>query len=168
MERRLLPLYRMPPELLAREAARRKLVDGLFAGFIATLVMTGLLAIAPLAGGWQASQAAARAWSELRAHPAAALAAFAAHLAYGSAAGALFAVGARAASVTRGAVYGLGLWGVAASVYAPLAGLGFAGSQRPALAAIALPLHVAYGVALAALLPRGGEIVHPLDERAPA
>ncbi|HZS38948.1 MAG TPA: hypothetical protein VFF06_19075 [Polyangia bacterium] len=157
----------MPPEVLAREAARRKLAFGLQAGLIATLLMTGLLVAAPLLAGWRTSQAAAQTIAQLRAHPLIALAALAAHLTYGAAAGALFTVGARAINVTRGALYGLGLWGVAAAIYAPLVGLGFVASHQPALAAVALPLHVAYGVALGAFAPRG-EIVQPLDAAASA
>jgi hypothetical protein len=154
----------MPPEIAAREAARRKLVEGLRAGLIATLLMTGLLMAAPLFGGWRASQAAANTVASLRAHPLLALAAIAAHLAYGAAAGALFAVGARAIDVTRGALYGLGLWGLAVAIYAPLVGLGFVASHQPALAAVALPLHVAYGVALGCFAPRG-DIVQPMEDR---
>src|SRR5581483_3885798 len=141
----------MPPEVLAREAARRKLAFGLQAGLIATLLMTGLLVAAPLLAGWRTSQAAAQTIAQLRAHPLIALAALAAHLTYGAAAGALFTVGARAINVTR----------------APLVGLGFVASHQPALAAVALPLHVAYGVALGAFAPRG-EIVQPLDAAASA
>jgi hypothetical protein len=145
-----------------RETVRRKLREGVAAGFVATLVMTVLLFAAPLLGGWRSSQAAARLLELLRAHPILFAAALIAHLAYGSSAGGLFAAGARAVDVTRGALFGLGLWALAVAVYAPLVGLGFIGSHQPALAVMALPLHAAYGVALGAFAPRG-EITQPLE-----
>jgi len=159
VERALLHLRAMPPD--ARETIRHKLREGVAAGFVATLIMTVLLFAAPLLAGWRSSQAAAELVAIARAHPILCAAALAAHLAYGSSAGGLFAAGTRAVDVTRGALFGLGLWAVAVAVYAPLVGLGFVGSREPALAAIALPLHVAYGVALGAFAPRG-EITQPL------
>ena len=149
------------------EETRRKLREGMLAGLIATLVMTALLLAAPLLGGWRPSQSAAQAIAGLRAHPLLFAAALAAHLIYGSSAGGLFAAGARSITVGRGLLFGLGLWALAVAVYAPLVGLGFVGARVPALAACALPLHAAYGVALGALAPRG-EITQTLTKAATA
>jgi hypothetical protein len=144
------------------ETNRRKVIDGLAAGFVSTLVMTAGLLAAPALGGGRLPAEAARAVLGLRAHPAAALLALVVHLAYGSLAGGLFTAGARAITVGRGALFGLGMWGVAVAVYAPVTGLGFVASREPALSVFALPIHLLYGVALGALAPRG-EIVQPLE-----
>jgi len=153
-------LTRMPPD--DRETMRRKLREGMAAGFIATLVMSVLLFAAPLLGGWRSSQASAQLLSLARAHPILFAAELAAHLAYGSAAGGLFAASARSVDVTRGVLFSLALWAIAVAVYAPLLGLGFVASHEPALAALALPLHAAYGVTLGAFAPRG-EITQRLE-----
>jgi len=143
------------------QATREKLLDGVVAGLVATLMMTALLVAAPaLAGGRTAETL--RSAGGLVGHPWVALCLLAAHFAYGALAGGLFTVGAQRVTVGRGAFFGFALWGLAAAVYAPLVGLGFLASHAPALAVIALPLHLAYGIALGALAPRG-EIVQPID-----
>lgn len=139
------------PDVIA--ANREKLLSGVLAGLVATLLMTGLLLVAPALAP-NAPEAAAGAGTVLRAHPLWALALLALHLTYGSLAGGLFAVGARAITVRRGVVFAGGLWGVAFAVYAPLLGLGFLSSQEPALAALAIPAHLLYGIALGGLAPR--------------
>jgi hypothetical protein len=145
------------------ETVRRKLLAGLAAGLVATLVATALLAAAPALAGARLPSAAARAVALLRAHPRMLVAAVAAHLTYGALAGALFAAGARAVTLGRGLFYGLGLWGLAVAVYAPLVGLGFLAARQPGLSALLLPAHLLYGAVLGALAPRG-EIVQPLDD----
>jgi hypothetical protein len=144
------------------ERTRRRLCQGLAAGVVATLAMTALLLAAPALAGVPRLPARA-----LAAHPLWLGAGAAAHLVYGALAGALFSGAARAITVGRGALYGLGLWGVAAAVYAPLFGLGFVASRHPGLAALLLPAHLFYGGVLGALGPRG-TIVQPLDGGAAA
>jgi hypothetical protein len=147
------------------EATRQRLVDGVTAGCVATLVMTGVVLAAPALGGGRLPLRAAEAVGQLRGHPFAALVIFAVHLAYGSLAGGLFAVGARRISIGRSVSFALGLWAVAIVIYAPLTGLGFIASNAPGLAAFALPAHLLYGLALGALAPRG-EIVQPITDHA--
>ena len=143
---------------------REKLVRGIAAGAIATLLMTGLLFVAPALGG--VPDAAARAMAELRARPLLVLVAIVIHFGYGSLAGAIYAAGASRVTLGSGVFFGAALWGVAVAVYAPLVGLGFVASHTPGLAAFALPAHLLYGVALGALGPRG-EIVQPIRDRFP-
>jgi hypothetical protein len=142
---------------------QRRLREGLAAGFVATLVMTALMVAAPAMGGPAMPLAAARAALSVRTHaPAPALLLLVGlHFAYGSLAGALFTAGARAITVGRGLAFGFGLWALAGLVYAPLVGLGPFAAHQPGLAAVLLPGHLLYGVALGALAPRG-EIVHPI------
>jgi hypothetical protein len=148
------------------EAIRRRLTDGVLAGLAATLVMTALVLAAPALGGGAMPEAAARALAGLRPHPLLAFAALALHFGYGSLAGGLFAVSAKKITVGRGMIYGLGLWLLAVTLYAPLGGLGFFVAHEPAIALLALPAHLLYGAALGASGPRG-EIVHPLCDRRP-
>ncbi len=144
------------------EATRRRLADGTVAGFVATVVMTGLFFFAPSLAGPRGVHAAARAIGELRAHAGWLVLAVAAHFVYGALAGGLFTASARAVTIGRAVGFSLALWAVALTVYAPVVGLGFAAGRTPGLALLALPAHVAYGVALGALAPRGGEILHPI------
>jgi hypothetical protein len=146
------------------QATRRKLTDGVLAGLVATLMMSALVLAIPALAGGRMPPFAARLIEALRGHPLIVVLIVAAHLAYGSLAGGLFSVGARRISVSRGVIYALGLWGVAATLYAPLLGLGFVAARVPGLAALLLPAHLLYGVALGATAPRG-EIVQPLDDR---
>jgi hypothetical protein len=152
-----------PQQLRQIESTRQRLLDGVTAGCVATLLMTTLLLAAPAFGGGRLPMRAAEAMLALRGHPVYASLALAVHLLYGSLAGGLFAVGARRVTIGRGALYGLGLWGLAVGVYAPLVGLGFVTSHEPALAALAIPLHLLYGLALGVLAPKG-EIVQPVEE----
>ena len=124
--------------------------------------MTGLMLAAPALGGAALPSVAARAIVGLRAHPLVAIVAFLVHFAYGSLAGGLFTVGTQSITLRRGVIYAAGMWGLAFTVYAPLAGLGFLASHEPALAVVAIPAHLLYGVALGALAPRG-EIVQPIE-----
>jgi hypothetical protein len=164
MERRL--LIDVPMHFDVAEENRRKLIQGVAAGTIATILMTALLVAAPAFVGERVPEVAARATATLRAHPTWVLVALAVHLAYGALAGALYVAGARRVTIASGLFFGLGLWGVAAAVYAPLFGLGFVASHQPALAALTLPAHLLYGGTLGALAPRG-EIVQPIDDRLP-
>lgn len=147
------------------EAMRRRLLDGMAAGTIATLIMTGLTLAAPALGGPHLPEVAARALLSLKSNPMLLLLALVTHLAYGSLAGALFAVATEEVTLGRGLLYGLSLWGVAVAIYSPLVGLGFVASHQPGLAALTLPLHLLYGVVLGALVPRG-EIVQPIRDAA--
>jgi hypothetical protein len=160
VERRLLDTVLMI--VGSEEVTRRRLFDGLVAGAIATLFMTALMLAAPALGGPALPRAFAGAVLALRERPIWLLVGALVHLGYGAMAGALFAAGARAVTIGRGVIYGLGLWGVAVAVYAPLVGLGFVASHRPGLAAMALPAHLLYGAVLGVLAPRG-EIVQPLE-----
>jgi hypothetical protein len=146
------------------EQNRAKLLRGLGAGAIATLLMTALLFAAPALGA--VPEAARRVLQALRAHPLLALAALIFHFGYGGLAGAMYSAGADRVSLGSGLFFGAALWGVAVAVYAPLIGLGFVTSHEPALAALALPAHLLYGVTLGALGPRG-EIVQPIRDRFP-
>ncbi len=150
----------------AAEQNRQKLIAGVAAGTIATIVMTALLVAAPALAGARMPEIAARALSAWRARPLLVLVGLVVHFGYGAFAGALFAAGARRINVTAGLFFGLVLWGVAVAVYAPLVGLGFVASHQPALAALVLPAHLLYGATLGALAPRG-EIVQPIDDRWP-
>ena len=136
---------------------RERLLDGLGAGVVATLVMTAVL----FALESSLPRAALRALHALTDHPPWLVVALAAHLAYGGIAGALYFGGARRVTLVGGMGYGLALWGVAMAVYAPLVGLGFVASHSPALALVTLPAHLLYGVALGAFAPRG-EITNAL------
>lgn len=171
VERGLLKLCFMRPQNQMRpedqlEATRRRLESGVLAGFVATIVMTALALAAPVLAGPDGARAAGRALEVLRGHAWLACVAIGAHLTYGSLAGGLFAVASRRPTVASGLLFGAALWGIAAAVYAPLVGLGFLAAKAPALAVLAIPLHLAYGVALGALIPRG-EIVQPLESAEP-
>jgi hypothetical protein len=146
---------------------RRKLVSGVAAGVIATAVMTTLMAAAPLLAGAHAQEVTARSTGWLRERPLWLALALVVHFGYGALAGAIYASAARRVSVVTGIFFGLGLWGVAVAVYAPLLGLGFVGGHVPGLAALALPIHLVYGVTLGALGPRG-EIVQPIERGVPS
>src|SRR5262249_48663730 len=146
LERGLLSISRMPD---VSEQNRAKLLRGLGAGAIATLLMTGLLFAAPALGG--VPHAAQRALHVLRARPVLVLGALIFHFGYGGLAGALYAAGVDRVSLGSGLFFGAALWGVAVAVYAPLIGLGFVASHEPALAALVLPAHLLYGVTLGAL-----------------
>ncbi|MCU1282139.1 MAG: hypothetical protein JWM53_5685 [bacterium] len=148
------------------EETRQKLVQGVAAGTIATVLMTALLVAAPAFAGARLPEIATRTAVALQARPLLVLIAFALNFGYGALAGALFADGAQRVSVASGLFFGLALWGVAVAVYAPLIGLGFVTSHEPALAAVALPGHLLYGVTLGALAPKG-EIVHPIRDSFP-
>jgi hypothetical protein len=161
MEQRLLIYFHMRD---VSEENRAKLLRGLGAGAIATLLMTGLLFAAPALGG--VPDAATRVLAALRARPLLVLVALVIHFGYGGLAGAMYAAGANRVSLSTGLFFGAALWGVAVAVYAPLIGLGFVSSHEPALAALALPAHLLYGVTLGALGPRG-EIVQPIRDRFP-
>jgi hypothetical protein len=147
------------------ERNRQRLIDGMAAGLAATLVMTCAAFLAPRLGGARVTAAASDVLTSAAGHPAWAGLLFVAHLTYGALAGGLFAVGARRPSLGRGAMYGLGLWGVAMVVYAPLVGLGLLASEVPGLGAVLVPLHLLYGLCLAALGPRG-EIMQPIEHHA--
>ncbi|MDB4971339.1 MAG: hypothetical protein JWN44_7028 [Myxococcales bacterium] len=149
------------------EQNRHKLLHGVAAGTIATILMTALLVAAPAFAGQRLPDVAARVLAALQARPLLVMAAFLVHFAYGALAGALFAAGARRINVAAGLFFGLALWGVAVTIYAPLMGLGFIASHQPALAALVLPAHLLYGGALGALAPRG-EIVQPIEDSLPA
>jgi hypothetical protein len=146
------------------EENRRRLVQGVAAGTIATVLMTALVVAAPAFAGTRLPELVMGALAGLRAHPLLLLIALAVHFGYGALAGALFAAGAARVTVAAGLFYGLALWGVAVAVYAPLFGLGFLASHEPALAALILPAHLIYGVTLGALAPRG-EVVQPIEDR---
>jgi hypothetical protein len=148
------------------ERNRQRLIQGLAAGTIATIVMSALIFAAPALAGAHTPEVATRALVALRTRPLLVLVALTLHFGYGALAGALFAVGARRINVMTGLGFGLLLWGVAVAVYAPLVGLGFVAAHEPALAALALPPHLLYGATLGALGPTG-EIVQPIDDRAP-
>jgi hypothetical protein len=148
------------------EENRRKLVQGVAAGTIATILMTALLIAAPAFVGARVPEIAARAVAALRARPLLVLVAFVLHFGYGALAGALFAAAAERVNLASGLFFGLLLWGVAVGVYAPLIGLGFVTSHEPALAVLALPAHLLYGATLGALAPKG-EIVQPIADRFP-
>lgn len=148
------------------EETRRKAVTGLAAGAVATIVMTALLFAAPALVGARLPEATARVIAAVTARPLLVAVAFVLHLGYGALAGALYGVGARRVTLGSGVFFGLGLWGVAVAVYAPLVGLGFAASREPALAVLVLPAHLLYGGVLGALAPRG-EIVQPIRDRPP-
>jgi hypothetical protein len=137
------------------EATRQRLVDGVTAGCVATLIMTAFVLAAPALGGSRLPVRAAQALLSLRGHPLVAVGALALHLGYGSLAGGLFAVGARRITPARGLLFGFALWGIAVTIYSPLVGLGFVTSREPALAVLTLPVHLLYGAALGALAPRG-------------
>jgi hypothetical protein len=144
------------------EALRQRLLDGIAAGCVATLVMTALILAAPALGGGRLPLRVAHALTALLHRPLAAAGVLGLHLAYGSLAGGLFAAGARHISVASGVLYALGLWAVAVTVYAPLLGLGFVSWHLPGLAALTLPAHLLYGTTLGALVPRG-TIIQPLE-----
>jgi hypothetical protein len=146
---------------------RRKLVSGVAAGVIATAVMTTLMAAAPLLAGAHAQEVTARSTSWVRERPMWLALALVIHFGYGALAGAIYASAAQRVSVVTGIFFGLTLWGVAVAVYAPLLGLGFVAGHEPGLAALALPIHLVYGVTLGALGPRG-EIVQPIQNAFPA
>jgi len=148
------------------EQKRRKLVAGVAAGAVATVLMTALMFAAPAFTGARLPDLAARGLQALRAQPLLVALAFALHFGYGALAGALYAAGARRITIGSGLFFGLGLWGIAVAVYAPLLGLGFVASHQPALAALVLPAHLLYGCTLGALAPRG-EIVHPIRDQWP-
>lgn len=164
MEHDLLSLTPMHRDVA--EENRRKMIAGVAAGTIATILMTALLLAAPAFVGERVPEVAARVTALLRAHPAWLPIALALHLGYGALAGALYVAGARRVTLASGLFFGLGLWGVAVAVYAPLFGLGFVASHQPALAALVLPAHLLYGGALGLLAPRG-EIVQPIRDRFP-
>jgi hypothetical protein len=142
-------------------ATRDRLLEGLCAGLAATLLMTGLVFCFALFGLATLPGELAWAVAALTRQPLWLALGIATHLAYGALAGALYFAGARRVTVGGGALFGLGLWGLALSVYAPLVGLGFVAHQRPDLALLALPPHLLYGIALGAFAPRG-EITNPL------
>jgi hypothetical protein len=148
------------------EENRQKLIAGVAAGTIATILMTALLVAAPALASVRVPEIAARAVAAWKARPLLVLVGLLLHFGYGALAGALFAAGARRINVTSGLFFGLALWGVAVGVYAPLIGLGFVTSHEPALAALVLPAHLLYGATLGALAPKG-EIVQPIEERRP-
>lgn len=150
----------------AVERNRHKLWHGVAAGTIATFLMTALIVAAPSLAGPRLPEVAARAAAALRTRPLLFLLALLFHFGYGALAGALFAAGTHRVTLAAGLFFGLALWGVAVAVYAPLIGLGFVAAHEPALAALALPAHLLYGVTLGALAPRG-EIVQPIDDRLP-
>ena len=133
---------------------RGRLLDGLGAGLAATLLMTGAAFAFPAAGS-ALPYFVTRILRELAEHPTWLALALSAHLGYGGLAGALYYGGARRVTLGGGLLYGLGLWGVAVAVYAPVMGLGFVASQRPILAVWSLPAHLLYGLALAAFARRG-------------
>lgn len=145
---------------------RRRLLQGVAAGTVATILMTALLLAAPAFVGVRVPEVAARGLDAVKARPLWVLVALGLHFGYGGLAGALYAAGARRVTIASGLFYGLGLWGVAVAIYAPLVGLGFVASHQPALAALVLPAHLLYGGALGALAPRG-EIVQPIRDRWP-
>jgi hypothetical protein len=138
---------------------RARLLDGLGAGLAATLLMTAVALLVP-ASGSTLPYFVTRVLRDLAAHPGWLALAMATHLAYGGLAGALYFGGAQRVTFGGGVLYGFTLWGVAVAVYAPLVGLGFVASQRPALAMWSLPAHLLYGLALAAFARRG-EILQP-------
>jgi hypothetical protein len=148
------------------EQRRQRMLHGVAAGTIATVLMTALLVAAPAFTGVRVPEIAARATDALRARPLVVLLAFVLHFGYGALAGALFAAATDRVNVATGMFFGLALWGVAVAVYAPLIGLGFVTSREPALAALVLPAHLLYGAIIGALAPRG-EIVQPIDDRWP-
>jgi hypothetical protein len=148
------------------EHTRQKLVAGVAAGTIATVLMTALMFAAPAFAAGKLPDVAARVLAALGARPMLVAAAFVVHFGYGALAGALYAAGARRVTIASGLFFGLGLWGVAVAVYAPLIGLGFVAAHQPALAALLLPAHLLYGGTLGALAPRG-EIVQPIRDACP-
>jgi hypothetical protein len=148
------------------EENRRKLLEGVAAGTIATILMTAMLVAAPAFAGAHLPEIAARAVAALKARPGLVLIALLLHFGYGALAGALFAAAAERVNLASGLFFGLLLWGVAVAVYAPLIGLGFVTSHEPALAVLALPAHLLYGATLGALAPKG-EIVQPIENRFP-
>jgi hypothetical protein len=148
------------------EQNRGKLVAGVAAGAIATVLMTALLFVAPVFTGAKLAEVAARGWAMVAAHPLWVLLAFALHLGYGALAGALYTAATRRVSVGSGLFFGFALWGLAVAVYAPVLGLGFLASREPALTVLILPAHLLYGATLGALAPPG-EIVHPIADAWP-
>ena len=146
---------------------RRKIVSGVAAGLIATAVMTTLMAAAPLFAGAHAQEVTARGTQWLRERPLWLALALVVHFGYGALAGAIYARVMQRVSVVTGIFFGLALWGVAVALYAPALGLGFVAGHEPGLAALALPVHLVYGITLGAIGPRG-EIVQPLRQAFPS
>lgn len=146
---------------------RRKIGSGVAAGAIATAVMTTLMAAAPLLAGAHAQEVSARSTAWLRERPLCLALALVVHFGYGALAGAIYATAVARISVVSGIFFGLALWGVAVAVYAPALGLGFVAGHEPGLAALALPVHLVYGITLGAIGPRG-EIVQPLRQALPS
>ena len=146
---------------------RRKIGSGVAAGAIATAVMTTLMAAAPLLAGAHAQEVSARSTAWLRERPLWLALALVVHFGYGALAGAIYATAVARVSVVSGIFFGLALWGVAVAVYAPALGLGFVAGHEPGLAALALPVHLVYGITLGAIGPRG-EIVQPLRQAFPS
>jgi hypothetical protein len=151
----------MERDLLEKTGMRNRLLDGLGAGLAATLIMTGLAFAVPAFGNPPLPHELTRAMQALVDHPLWLAVALAAHLSYGGLAGALYFGGAARVTIGGGALFGLSLWGMAVSLYAPLFGLGFVASHRPELALWSLPVHLIYGMALG-LFVRRGEILQPI------
>jgi hypothetical protein len=148
------------------EERRQRMWRGVFAGTIATILMSALLVAAPAFTGVRLPELVARALGGMRERPLWMLAGVLLHFAYGALAGAFFAAATERVNVASGLFFGLALWGIAVAVYAPLVGLGFVASHEPALAALLLPAHLLYGATIGALAPRG-EIVQPINDRWP-
>ena len=149
------------------DETRRKIVSGVAAGAIATAVMTTLMAAAPLLAGAHAQEVSARSTAWLRERPLWLVLALVVHFGYGALAGAIYATAVSRVSVVTGIFFGLALWGIAVALYAPALGLGFVAGHEPGLAALALPVHLVYGITLGAIGPRG-EIVQPLRQALPS
>lgn len=148
-------MLRHPIVSREEEAIRRRLIGGSWAGLFATLLMTAFALSVPALAGGRLPPEVGRLAARLPGEPLVFLAALGLHLGYGALAGALFAALAREVNVSRGMLYGLGLWTLAVTVYAPLVGLGYGAAREPALALLALPAHLLYGAALGATGPRG-------------
>ena len=157
----------MERDLLDKTHMRDRLLDGLGAGFAATLLMTGIVFAIPALGNPALPHEITRVMHALVDHPLWLAVALSAHLAYGGLAGALYFGGAERVTIGGGVLFGLSLWGVAVALYAPLIGLGFVSSHRPELALWSLPVHLIYGMALAAFARRG-EILQPLTVGEPS
>ena len=137
-----------------------KLVGGAAAGAVATVPMSLLMLAFRTPMGEQPPDAittrAAHAVGATPSEPQADALAVLAHLGFGAATGALYALGPRVGPpVLRGVVTALGVWAVSYQGWVPALGiLPKASEDRPARPAVMVAAHVVYGAVLGALEER--------------